>query len=104
MVQGIADGLGDQRFARDACELMFQPSLERQHQRLALVLAHGTAFVGAQAADRLLDRVKSSDALERFARDRRVAALGDVEEVTPQVRPAEGERDRLAGALSAMVL
>jgi hypothetical protein len=54
--------IGDQRFARDACELMFQPRFERQHQRLALVLAHGTAFVGAQAADRLLDRVELGNA------------------------------------------
>src|SRR6202040_3243853 len=30
MVQGIADGLGDQRFARDACELMFQPRFGRE--------------------------------------------------------------------------
>ena len=99
MVQAIADGLGDRRLAGDARELLLEPGLERQHERLALFLAHGAALVGASAADRLLDRVERGDALERLAGDRRVAALGDVEELAPQVRPAEGERDRLAGAL-----
>jgi hypothetical protein len=36
------------------------------------------------------------DALESFAGDRRAAALGDVEEAPAQMRPTEGERDRLA--------
>jgi transposase len=34
----------------------------------------------------------------RLAGDRRVAALGDVEELAAQVRPAERERNRLAGS------
>jgi len=32
----------------------------------------------------------------RLARDRRIAALGDIEETAAQVRSAERERDRLA--------
>src|SRR5262245_65579551 len=36
------------------------------------------------------------DAFERFARDWRIAVLGEVEEAAAQMGPAEGERDGLA--------
>jgi hypothetical protein len=68
---------------------------ERDHQRPALFLAHRAAGLGALPADRLLNRIERRDAFERFAGDRSVAVLGDVEELAPQVRPTERERDRL---------
>jgi hypothetical protein len=80
VVQGVADVLGDRRLGRDACELLLDPRFERQHQGLALFLPHAAAFVGAVAADRLLDRVERGDALESLAGDRRGTALSDVEE------------------------
>src|SRR6266446_10568400 len=47
---------------------------------------------------RLLDRIERGDALKGFARDRRRTALGDVKELSSQMCPAEGERDRVAGS------
>ncbi len=58
------------RFARDAAELLLEPGLERQHQRLAALLADGTALIGAAAPDRLLDGIESGDTLGCFTRDR----------------------------------
>lgn len=52
--------------------------------------------MGDHSPDRLLDRIERSDTFQRFARDRRIAALGDVEEPAAQVRPTEGKRDGLA--------
>jgi hypothetical protein len=83
------------RLARDARELLFELRLELEHERLAPLLAHSTPLAGASSPDRLLDRIERRDALESFAGDRRVAALGDVEEGSAQMRPTEGERDRL---------
>ena len=91
MVQAVADGFGDDGLRRDARELLFEPDFESQHERLALFLAHGTALVGRSAADRLLNRVEKSDAIEGFARDGCGAALGDFEELSSQMCPAEGE-------------
>ena len=96
MVQAVADGFGDDGFARDARELLFEPGFESQHERLALFLAHGTALVGRSAADRFLDHIERGDAFEDFARDRCRTALGDIEELSSQVCPAEGERDGFA--------
>ena len=91
MVQAVADGFGDDGLRRDARELLFEPDFESQHERLALFLAHGTALVGRSAADRLLNRVEKSDAIEGFARDGCGAALGDFEELSSQMCPAEGD-------------
>ena len=56
-------------------------------------------LVRRAAADLGLDRVQLADAFERLGRDRRVAALGDVVEAATEVAPAEGQRQRSAGAL-----
>ncbi len=57
------------------------------------------ARIRGLAADLGLDRIQLGDALERLRRDRRAAALGDVVEAATEVAPAEGERQRSAGAL-----
>ena len=59
-------------------------------------MASGAARGSGLPADRLLDQVKLGNALERFAGDRRLAILGNVKELAPQMRPAEGERDESA--------
>ena len=46
MTQGIADRFSDQRLARDADKLLLKPGFERQHERLAIVLARCTAGIG----------------------------------------------------------
>src|ERR1700680_3333811 len=93
MVQAVADGFGDDILGGDARELLIEPGFESQHERLALFLAHGMARIGASAADRLLDRIERGDALKGFARDRRRTAFCDIEELSSQVCPAEGEHD-----------
>jgi len=40
---------------------------------------------------------KTVPEFERFARDRRIAVLGEVEKAAAQMGPAEGERDGVAG-------
>src|SRR5262245_3114177 len=80
VVQAVADLLRDLRLGGDARELLLEPAFERCHHGLALVLPHLAPFIGALPADRLLDRIERRDALERFARDRRITAFGDVEE------------------------
>ena len=95
VVQGVADVLGDGRLGRDAGELLLEPGFERQHERLAALLAHDASRVGAAASDGLLDRIEGGDPLKRLAGDRCGAALGDVVEAAPHMGPAEGERDRL---------
>ena len=96
MVQAVTDLLGDRRLGGDASELLLEPSLERDDQRLALVLARLAANLGARAADRVLYSIERGDAFKRLAGDRRVSSFGEVEESAAQVRPAEGERNRLA--------
>jgi hypothetical protein len=76
---------------------LLEPRLESRHQHLALVLSHPAALIGGYPADRLLDRIEFCNAFECLARDRSVAALGDVEELAAQMCPAEGKRNRLAG-------
>src|SRR6266568_1776398 len=88
MVQTVTDGFGDQGLARDARELLFEPPFELKHERLALLLAHGTTLEGSVPPDRLLDRIERRDALEGFACDRSGAVLGDIEEPASQVGPA----------------
>ena len=79
MVQAVAQVLGEAGLAGDARQLMLEPRPERHDERLALRLARATPVLGAQAPDRLLDRVELGDSLQRFAGDRRFA-LGVVEE------------------------
>src|SRR3954468_1731906 len=93
VVQAIADLLGDRCLAGYARELLLKPGLERCHERLAVVLAHPAPVISAHSSDRLLDRIERSDPLKRFACDRRITALGDVEEPAAQMRPTEGQRD-----------
>ena len=101
MVQAVADGFSDDGLRRDTRELLFEPGFESQHDRLALFLAHGTALAGRSAADCLFNRVEKSNAFEGFAPDGGGAALGDVEESSPQMRPAEGKRDGVAERIRA---
>ena len=104
MVEAVAEVLGDRRLGGDASKLPLEPDLERFDQRLALLPAHAAPLLGARAAERLLDRIERGDAFERFAGDRRIAALGVVVEPSPQMRPAERERDGLVRRLGGDLL
>ena len=46
VTQSVTNRVRDRRLARNACEMLLKPCFERQHERLAPVLAHRTAFVG----------------------------------------------------------
>ena len=91
VVQAITDLIGDRRFGGDARELLLEKDPKRQHEGPARLLAHCAALIGVAPADGRLDRIERGDAFEHFGGYRRVAALGDVEELAPQMRPAEGE-------------
>ena len=75
----------------DQRELGSKPRLKVVNDRLAPVLAHGVPLVGAAATDFLFDGIKSRDALERFAGDRRGAGRGEFIEAAADMGPAEGE-------------
>ena len=70
VVQAVAEFLGDLGLAIDARQLLLEPRPERHDERLALLLAHPATRVGAQAPDRLLDRIEHGDPFERFVGDR----------------------------------
>ena len=70
---------------------------ERQHEWFALFLAHGAALIFSFATYHLLDRIERGDAVQSFARDWRRTALCDIEELSSQMNPTKGERDRIAG-------
>jgi len=86
---------------------MLEPRLEPGHQHLALVLAYPAVLVRAHPADRLLDRIEFGNAFESLARDRGVAALGDVKELAAQMcRCAQQKASVIAspGAAAAIAL
>src|SRR5262245_54207523 len=88
MVEAIANGFGNHGLARDACELLFEKAFERKHEWFAACEALRPALVGTLTAE-LFDRIERGDEFERLARDRCRAALGDIEELPPQVCPTE---------------
>ena len=53
MIQAITDLVGDRCLAGDEGKLVLEPGSECHNERLALVLAHGAALIGAPSADRL---------------------------------------------------
>ena len=59
----------------------------------------GTALIGTCAAHVLLDGVDLAKALDGFGGDRRIAALGNLEELASQVAPAKGDCDAVRGHL-----
>jgi len=82
VVEAVADRRSDLRLGGDARKLDFEPRLQSFDTRLALGLTDGLAHLGTAAADLLLDRIERGNALQRLARDRRRAALGDIVELT----------------------
>ena len=71
--------------AREPCELLLEASLEGVDEWARSCLAHGAALIGACAAHVLLDGVDLGNARDGFGGDRRIAALGDLEELAAQV-------------------
>ena len=72
---------------------MLEEDLERVDERARSCLAHGAPLIGAGAANILLDRIDLRDTRYGFGGDRRIAALGDLEELAPQMAPAKSDRD-----------
>jgi hypothetical protein len=61
--------------------------------------ARGTALIGTFTAQVLLDGVDLANARDGFGGDRRIAALGNLEELASQVAPAKGNCDPVRGHL-----
>jgi hypothetical protein len=53
-------------------------------------------LIGRAATDALLDGVELTDASQRLRGDRRRSRCGEFIEATPDMGPAEGERDRVS--------
>jgi hypothetical protein len=97
--EAVANGLGGIRPAREPRELMLEEDLERVDEWTRSYLARGTALVGTCAAHILLDGVDLGNARNGFGGDRRIAALGYLEELASQVAPAKGDCDPVRGQL-----
>ena len=78
--------------AREPRELVFEEDPECVDER---TMARDTALIGTCTAHILLDDVDLRNARHGFSGDRRIAALGNLEEFTPQVAPAKGDCDPL---------
>lgn len=87
----MADGLDDGALLRDGRELRLEPRPEGLDDRPGPILPRGAPRLGIAAADVGLDGVELSDPYQRCGGDRRIAALGDLEEAAAHMRPAESE-------------
>src|SRR6516165_10858876 len=72
---------------------MLEENLQGFDEGARSCLASSAARLGTGAAHVFLDSVNLRNARNRFGGDRRIAALGDLEELTPQVAPAKGDSD-----------
>lgn len=96
---GVADCLGEFRFAGDAAQFLFPERPELGDDGGRLLLACGTADVGVLAADFFLDRPQLGHPLDGFARHMRDAGHVQFIEFAPQMRPTRRQRQRTPGAL-----
>ena len=76
--------------AREPRELVFEEDPECVDER---TMARDTALIGTCTAHILLDGVDLGNARDGFGGDRRIAALGDLEELASRVAPAKGDCD-----------
>ena len=72
---------------------MLEEDLEGVDERARPCLTRGTARISTCTPYVLLDGVDLCNARNRLGGDRRIAALGDPEELAPQMAPAEGDGD-----------
>ena len=93
MMEGIADDLCRVRLARQTCVLLLKPGPELCDKRGGFRLPDDAAFIGTAASDPCLDPIKLGNPRNGFGGNRRIAALGDFEEVPPKVAPAKGDHD-----------
>src|SRR6266436_4562993 len=94
MAQRIADRLGQVGFGRNAGEFLLEPGLHGVDQWCAPGLAEAGPVIGRAAADARLDLVEFGDPPQRLGGDRRAGRMVEVEELAPDMSPAEGKFDR----------
>src|SRR5882672_5728972 len=94
MAQRIADRLGQVGFGRNAGEFLLEPGLHGVDQWCAPGLADAGPVIGRAAADARLDLVEFGDPPQRLGGDRRAGRMVEVEELAPDMSPAEGKFDR----------
>jgi hypothetical protein len=99
MVERIADRLGQRRFGRDLLQPLHQPGPECRHQRLRLGLADCNALLRRAASDARLNSIDLADPAQRLRSNRVFGLLVHVEELSPRMCQAIGERDRATAAL-----
>jgi hypothetical protein len=99
VLERITDGLRDRSLGRDAAELSLEEAFERFAMWRGLLAAYGDSLLGVLASDGLFDPIECGNAHERLRGNGGVAFPGDLEEAAPDMRPAEGERDRVVRQL-----
>jgi len=76
-----------------------QPAFEVVDERPTSLLSGSFADLGPLTPHIGLDRIELGDVPQRFLGDRCGPTLGELEEPTPAMRPAMGERDGMAALL-----
>ena len=99
----VADHPSRGRAAWELGQLGFQPGLQILDEGRGAVLASGGAQLSGLAADIGFDGVELADPPQGFRGDGRRAALDQVEELTPQVRPAVRQRHLTIAASQGLV-
>lgn len=89
--EAIADRVGDRALPGHGGELGLQPDLELFEERLCSLSSNAAAHLRFLAADVGLCGIYDGDAGKRLAGNRRIPGLGDLVELPPPVRPAEGK-------------
>ena len=93
----IAEGFGQFGFAGELRQGVSAQAASASAIGLRALLAFVSPPVGRQAGDRLFDPVEIADAVKRLLGDRRAVGGMDVEEFAPDMGPAGGFGDPVAG-------
>ena len=91
--QRVTDGVGESTFWREAIELCFEPDLHGLDQRQRFGPSCRLSCRGRLASDDRLNRIKFSDAPERFRRDRLGGRLVDFLKLPSDVGPIGCKHD-----------
>src|SRR5699024_9777085 len=97
VVEGVTDCCGCRAARWQLRHLRLEPRPQVRPQWLAAHPALRLSFCGIPPPYVGLDPIQRSDASERLAGDRRIAALGEIVEAAPDVAPAEREHGSRSG-------
>ena len=91
--QGVADGLGQLGFARQAWQFLFEHGEQLGHDGVGAFCPDAGAQFGSMAADILLDRPEGRHGPEHGSGEGRAIGRMPVEELAARVGPAASQAD-----------